>query len=179
MEDDTILENLEFSVEDSFVEREGFSRLIVDSDFFIKVIPRQLINFILNDNNETIYLIINSDGGALNNLVCLMSLLKKYKHIIVINLGEAYSAAGMLFFLADEKYISPEGLVLLHQYRTKISGDMVDIESYNKSMKRLFKLLFKKIGKKVSIQETYFFGEDLIKNGEAKLITADVLRKII
>jgi len=173
------LDNLEFSVEDAFVEREGFSRLIIDYDFFTKVIPRQMINFILNDTNDTIYLIINSDGGALFNLVVLMSLLKKYKHLVAINLGEAYSAAGLLFFLADERYISPEGLVMLHQYRTKIDGDMVDIESYNNAMKRLFKLLFKKIGKKISIQETYFFGEDLIKNNEAKPITTEFLQGLI
>ena len=171
--------DVSFEVEDKFAVREGFSRLIIDSNFFDVEVPRQLVNYILNDENEKIYLIMNSEVGCIFNLIVLLSLLKKYKHVVAINLAAAYSAAGMLFFLADERYIPKEGIVMLHQYRTDISGDMVDINSYNKAMNNLFTSLFKRMGRKVSIRENYFLGEDLIKSKEALELTGDILRSII
>lgn len=113
-------------------------------DFTDKILDLNL------ESNETITVLINSNGGEINSgLLMYDAIVGSKAPIRMICRGKAYSMGAVLFACAKERYMLPNSELMLHQPMLggKVSGNASSIKSISDSMletkKKINKLLSK------------------------------------
>ena len=125
----------------------------------------------LIDEQESIIVILNSNGGTLNDAVVICNLLKNLPNpLITVAMGNCISAATLIFNCGKERYITKDTEYMLHQPFLLVS-DTINLYKITKYQKDLSKSLsiFKKYYHNVNIPKekldlAFKYGEDLILN---------------
>lgn len=125
----------------------------------------------LIDEQEPIIVILNSNGGTLNDAVVICNLLKNLPNpLITVAMGNCISAATLIFNCGKKRYITKDTEYMLHQPFLLVS-DTINLYKIKKYQKDLSKSLsiFKKYYHNVNIPKekldlAFKYGKDLILN---------------
>jgi ATP-dependent protease ClpP protease subunit len=142
----------------------------------------------MSTNNEkiTIRLYIDSPGGNLKDCFKFIDYIKIIKnihniHLITIGIGEIASAGTLIHIIGDERYITENSEVMIHELYSGTSCKYTEFKSYMKTLEdahnKLLKIYLtynKKITKDelelLLKNETYFTAEEYINLGFADSI---------
>jgi len=151
----------------------------------------QIIKWNLEDKNKEesekipIRIFINSDGGCVNSVLEMISIISLSKtKIITVGLGKVYSSGFLLMCAGHERLILEHTSGLLHSGSTGTFGNTDKLLDYSDFTKGLEKRLKKYVLSKTSITEEeynkryredwWFQSEDLIKYNVADRIVENI-----
>jgi ATP-dependent Clp endopeptidase proteolytic subunit ClpP len=107
----------------------------------IKNCKKMVIDYDLVDNMK-IYLHINSMGGAIYDAMTIIDTIETSDiPIVSIIEGVAASAATLISVVCDERHITKNSYMLIHQLSSGIWGNMFEIETEVKNLKKLMTMI--------------------------------------
>ena len=114
-----------------------YSRLLKDrivflvgeiNDYNANIIISELL-YLDNQNQEKIYLYINSPGGSITSGMAIYDTIKFIKSkVITIGIGMCASMAAFLLAVGDERYALPNTEIMIHQPLGGAQGQATDIK---------------------------------------------------
>jgi ATP-dependent Clp endopeptidase proteolytic subunit ClpP len=137
------------------------------------------IEEVLNNANGDIELLIDSPGGSVFEGVTIFNLLRDYnkgKITAIIN-GVAASMSSYIAMVADELKVYDNSTFMIHNAWGVTIGDYRDMQKTAEILQGLTKLLAKQYALKTGLnekevqkmmdEESWFFGEEIVKSGFA------------
>lgn len=134
----------------------------------------------LNDNIDTLYFIINTNGGSVAYGIALYNFLKSLPHrIIMHNMSEVDSIGNVVFMAGDERYATENATFLIHPVNTNVKNELhysdlkEKMSSVNNDTKRI---------KKIILDNTDMDPDDLaslLNSGKVKTSEYALNKKII
>lgn len=145
----------------------------------IAVVIKKIMALILEDENKTITIVLDSPGGSVKAGMALYDLLQSSKTPIkMVVIGRAYSMAAILFAAGKNgRYMLPNSEIMIHEpvLGDSISGNAAHVNSItdklNKEKKLLNHILSKHTGKtekqieKEMSYDHFFTADEAVKFG--------------
>lgn len=137
------------------------------------------------EEREPIKFFINSPGGNLDTYECVRDVIEMSKTpVIAINMGNAYSAAALLFLSCHKRYMMPSSTLLLHKGSCSMAGDynnfINSVNEYQRQVEEFVDNISKKtnydkkeIEKNIST-DWYISAEEAVEHGAADKIVEDI-----
>jgi ATP-dependent Clp protease protease subunit len=158
-----------------------FSRLLKDRIIMLcgeinataaNLIIAQILHLESENNEEPIYMYINSPGGVVTSALCIYDVMKYVgPQIVTVCIGEACSCASLLFCAGDRRLIMPNARILLHQTSGGMQGQASDLTIYVKEMLEiqniLIELYYQNTGIAHSVIKEYFDRDSIFRGEQA------------
>lgn len=118
------------------------------------------------DSGQTIVpLLIDSYGGDIYSLMAMIEIvLSSLVPVHTIALGKAMSAGAMLFGMGVRRWAGPNSTFMLHEAAGGIWGNVEDLESNSRQVKRMNDKIFHLLAEKTGHTEDRDFFLDLLEN---------------
>lgn len=126
----------------------------------------------LSDKYDTVVVYINSEGGRIDMLSELVSVIRKFKTVITVGAGQVNSAAFMLWCVGDIRVVQDYTIFMAHRESYRMSGKTdqhVELANFNqrifsKTVDDFFKnVLTSDEMEKIRHSEVFLSGDDLIE----------------
>lgn len=128
------------------------------------------------DFSRELHVFIYSVGGSITVLSALLSLIKRFRKTVAVNLGQALSCGWTLFFSCDERYASRHSTFMYHAISWEMNDKLKTLKMKTSYLEKLQKILDedstrflteeeKRLGKTT---EVYLTGDTIIWRGGCK-----------
>jgi ATP-dependent Clp protease, protease subunit len=126
---------------------------------------------------EPIQIILNSCGGSVYDGLCLYDYLESVKNpIIIIGTGLVASMAVIILLAGDERYLTKNARLMVHQIATHVEGKVNDVKIDYDETKELEKICneiiankigssIKKIASEIKIGDKYLSANEALEKG--------------
>lgn len=130
----------------------------------------------LSDQFDTLYITINSPGGAVSTLLQMYTAIKKFSFVITHATGQACSAGFFVWCMGDIRVVSPLTELMFHRESYGMYGKSANHEDFLKVTQRMGTeltleltdgILTEQEMERGKSSEVYFLGKDLIDRGVA------------
>lgn len=132
----------------SYLELEKMRRIYLDYDvsYDVLAIQRLILRWNIEDagippeERHPIWLLIHSYGGSLDFMWDIVdAITTSITPVYTVNLGEASSAASLIFISGKKRFMMPHASVTIHEGSAQMAGDAVKVldasEGYRKELK--------------------------------------------
>lgn len=107
------------------------------------------------EQRKPIWLYIMSYGGDVDIMSMLLSTIEaSVTPVYTVNIGAAYSAAGLIFMAGKKRFMSKYAKVIIHEGSAQMSGDAIKVQDQADSYKKTLKWMKEYILAHTSIPKT-------------------------
>lgn len=134
----------------SYYVLEKDRKIYLDTDVSVDVlaIQRMILRWNMEDNGvepkdrKPIHLYIMSYGGNIDYMWSTIDMIQSSETpIYTVNMGQADSAAALIFMAGQKRFMMPRAVVVIHEGSASMSGDSTKVldasDSYRKDLKRM------------------------------------------
>lgn len=108
----------------------------IDVEFYTKLIK----NILLLKDKKDITIYLNSPGGEINLAVGIYDLIQSLDcNVTIVVLGEASSAASYILQAADNRLISKNSILMMHDWSCSIDDSATNVKNLVKIADKVFK----------------------------------------
>lgn len=148
----------------------NYDRAVFLFDYFYNETSEKIVSKLLeldNQANDTIYLFINSYGGAVNDLVAILDTINNIKSpVSTICLGEADSCGAVLLASGEKgmRYIGEQSRVMIHEVSALTFGKVSELEESLKIANEYNDVIVNNLAK--ATNKSYDYIKEFIKGND-------------
>ena len=142
-------------------EKERKIYLETDVDASLMPIQRMIMRWNMEDlksgtkNPKPIWIYIMSLGGSIDYMWTLIDTIEASRTpVYTVDLGEAGSAAGLIFMSGHKRFMMKNATVIVHEGSAEFGGDAIKVQDAADSYKQMIKAMKDYILKKTNIPKT-------------------------